>query len=297
MNEPTQFFDDELLAKVKKIQFKAKYMVNDAFAGEYLSVFKGRGMEFEEVREYVPGDDIRNIDWNVTARSQKPYIKTFRDERELVVFFLVDVSASSHFGTQKKFKNEVSAEITALLAYTALRSNDKVGLIIFSDHVEHYIPPKKGRGHVWSLIRDILSFKSKAKKTDISVPIDFMNKVMKKKAITFLISDFQGEGFENKLRSFSRKHDLVAISVTDPREIEIPNIGYIELEDAETGESLLINTSDLNGVQSFSKKAKLALREKKRFFQKNGIDFLDVRTDGSYFDTLIKFFRERERKK
>ena len=191
----------------------------------------------------------------------------------------------------------MSAEITALLAYTALRSNDKVGLIIFSDHVEHYIPPKKGRGHVWSLIRDILSFKSRAKKTDISVPIDFMNKVMKKKAITFLISDFQGEGFENKLRSFSRKHDLVAISVTDPREIEIPNIGYIELEDAETGESLLINTSDLSGVQSFSKKAKTALREKKKFFQKNGIDFLDVRTDGSYFDTLIKFFRERERKR
>ena len=290
-------FDDELLAKVKKIQFKAKYMVNDAFAGEYLSVFKGRGMEFEEVREYVPGDDIRNIDWNVTARSNKPYIKTFRDERELVVFFLVDVSASSKFGTHKKFKNEVAAEITALLAYTALRNNDKVGLIIFSDHVEHYIPPKKGRGHVWSLIRDILSYESKAKKTDINVPIEFMNKVMKKKAITFLISDFQGKGFENQLRTFSKKHDLVAISITDPREIEIPNIGYIELEDAETGEAILINTSDLKRVNSFSKKARGQIKEKQGFFQKNGIDFLDVRTDGSYFDSLIKFFRKRERKK
>jgi len=290
-------FDDELLAKVKKIQFKAKYLVNDAFAGEYLSAFKGRGMEFEEVREYIPGDDIRNIDWNVTARSVNPYIKTFRDERELVVFFLVDVSASSEFGTHKKFKNEVAAEITALLAYTALRNNDKVGLIIFSDHVEHYIPPKKGRGHVWSLIRDILSYKSKAKKTDINVPIEFMSKVMKKKAITFLISDFQGNGFENKLRTFSKKHDLVAISITDPREIELPNIGYIELEDAETGEGLLINTSDLKGIHSFAKKARGQIKKNQGFFQKNGIDFLDIRTDSSYFDVLIKFFKKREKKK
>ena len=181
---------DELLAKIQRIQIKAQHLANAAFAGDYRSVFKGRGIEFEEVREYQMGDDIRSIDWNVTARAGRPFIKTFRDERELTVMFVVDVSASSRFGTLTKFKNEVAAEIAALLAYTALRNNDKVGLIIFSDHVEHYTPPKKGRGHIWKIIRDVLSYRSVAKSTNYVVPLEFLNKVLKRRAITFLISDF-----------------------------------------------------------------------------------------------------------
>jgi uncharacterized protein (DUF58 family) len=295
--EVKELFDEELMSKIKHIQMKAQHLSNEVFAGEYLSAFKGRGMEFEEVREYLPGDDIRNIDWNVTARSNKPYIKTFRDERELTVVFLVDVSASARFGTYKKFKNEVAAEITALLAYTALRKNDKVGLIIFSDHVEHYIPPKKGKGHVWSLIKDILSYKSDSKKTNLNVPLEFLNRVLKKKAVTFLISDFQGEGFQRILRTTSKRHDLVAISITDPKEIELPPIGYIELEDAETGEFILVNTNDKKFLQNYKMKTSSDAKERKRFFRLNGIDFIELKTHESYFDSIVKYFKERNRKK
>mgnify|MGYP003951889995 CR=1 FL=1 len=291
-----KLLDEELLTKVKGIQIKAKYLVNDVFAGEYLSAFKGRGIEFEEVREYRPGDDIRSIDWNVTARSNKAFVKVFRDERELTVMFMVDVSASSRFGTAKKFKNEVAAEITALLAYTALRNNDKVGLIIFSDHLEHYTPPKKGKTHVWQLIREILSYKSTSKKTDLSIPIDFINKVHKKKSIVFLLSDFQGEGVSRPITVTAKRHDLIAISITDPREVEIPPIGYIELEDVETGESIIVNTSNKNFMDKFSKTSNQKMNDLKKFFRTYNIDFLDVKTDGNYIDTITKFFKERDKR-
>jgi uncharacterized protein (DUF58 family) len=289
--------DDDLLSKVKGIQIKAKHMVNDVFAGEYLSAFKGRGMEFEEVREYAPGDDIRDIDWNVTARSTHPFVKTYRDERELTVMFMVDVSASSKFGTVEKFKNEIAAEITALLAYTALRNNDKVGLLIFSDHVEHYTPPKKGRGHVWQLIRDILTYNSDSKETNLNVPLDYLNRVLKKKSIVFLISDFQGDGFHKQLQVTSRRHDLVAISITDPKELNLPSIGYIELEDAETGEYFLVNTNNKKFLNNYSKTAKKESKGRQKFFREIDVDYIDVQTDNDYFDAIVKFFREREKRK
>ena len=290
-----QFIDDELLAKIKTIQIRAKRLVNDVFAGEYESAFKGRGLEFDEVREYLPGDDIRSIDWNVTARANKPYIKSYKDERELTVMFVVDVSASSRFGSHKKFKNEVAAEITALLAYTALKSNDKVGLIIFSDHVEHYIPAKKGRGHIWRLIREILAYESESRKTDLKVPLEFLNMVVKKRAITFLISDFQDDDYQSQLRTISRRHDLIAFGIYDYREVSIPSIGYIELEDAETGESILVNTSSKKLRNEFTHHSKKAMKQQREFFHGAGIDFIQIKTDESYIDPIVKFFHNREK--
>lgn len=290
--------EEELIAKIKGIQIRAKHLVNSTFAGEYQSAFRGRGMEFDELREYIPGDDIRKIDWNVTARTGQPFIKMFKDERELTVMFVVDVSASARFGTVKKFKNEISAEIAALLAYMALRNNDKVGLIIFSDHVEHYVPPRKGRGHVWKLIREILTYKSGANKTDLNVPLEFLNQVIKTKAITFLISDFQGDwnSVQRQIKTTARRHDLIAISVTDPREMSMPSIGYIELEDAETGEYILINSSNKGFQRNYSKHAKSDWNEKKKFFQTSGIDFIQVMTDGNYVDSIVEFFKKREKR-
>ncbi len=289
------FFNDELISKIKNIQIKAKHLVSTSFAGEYASAFKGRGMEFDEVRQYTPGDDVRSIDWNVTARSNEPFVKIFKDERELIVMFVVDVSASAKFGSVK-FKNEVSAEITALLAYMALRNNDKVGLIIFSDHVEHYVPPRKGRGHIWKLIKDILSYRSNSKKTNFEVPLDFLNNVMKNKAITFLISDFQGDDYKKQLKITAKRHDLIAISVNDPREFNLPRMGYLELEDAETGEVILVNTNDKKFLKDFSKTAKREMEQQKYFFESSGIDYIDIYTDQSYVHPIVEFFRKRERR-
>ena len=217
--------------------------MNDVLAGEYTSVFKGRGMEFDEVREYMPGDDVRTIDWNVTARMDRPYVKRFVEERELTVFFLVDLSASGAFGSVKKLKNEIAAEFCALLSFSAVKNNDKVGLIVFTDRVELYVPPKKGTTHVLRLIRELLNFKPKAAKTDIGGTLDYFGKVAKKRAVVFLVSDFQSEGFEKAMRIISKRHDLIAVPVTDPREVRLPNVGLIELEDAETGEMVLVDTS------------------------------------------------------
>lgn len=286
--------DDELLAKIKGVQIRAKHLVNDVFAGEYISAFKGRGMEFEEVREYQPGDDVRAIDWNVTARSETPFIKIFQDERELTVIFMVDVSASARFGTVKKFKNEVAAEITALLAYAAKKSNDKVGLIIFSDHVEHFIPPKKGRGHIWNLIREILTYESNSKKTDLTAPLEFLNNVVKRRSIVFLMSDFQGDGFQDKLQATFKNHDLIAVEIYDPKELSFPKIGFIELEDSETGEVVLIDTNSKKFRNEYETEARKKLVDNKKFFQKNGVDLIQVKTDEPYVDKIVKFFRNRE---
>lgn len=289
--------DEQLIAKIKGIQIRAMRLVNDVFAGEYESAFKGRGLEFEQVREYQPGDDVRSIDWNVTARYNKPFIKTYQDERELTVMFVVDVSASLSFGTFKKFKNEIAAEIAALLAYTALKNNDKVGLLIFSDHVEHYVPAKKGRGHIWRLIREILAYESSSRNTNLTVPLDFLNRVMKKRAITFLISDFQDENYQNQLRAIARRHDLIAFGIYDAREMEIPNIGYIELEDAETGESILINSANSKLRQEFSVTTRQWMQQQRDFFRSAGIDFIPIKADEPYIDPIVKFFRRREKTK
>jgi len=291
--------DEKLVSKIRNIQIRAKYLVNDVFAGEYQSAFKGRGLEFEEVREYQPGDDVRNIDWNVTARSSNPFVKLYRDERELTVIFLVDVSASSKFGTFEKFKNEIAAEITALLAYTALKNNDKVGLIIFSNRVELYLPPKKGRAHVWRLIRDILTYESRSEQTNLNIPLDFLNSVVKKRSIVFLISDFQLSLDESKalLRITSRHHDLIALSIKDPREESLPKIGFIELEDVETGQSILIDTYQSQALREYESISKEDAKYQLDFFRSSGIDYIPIRTDTAYIDSIIRFFRKREKNK
>ena len=284
--------NQELLSKIKGIQIQARHLVSDVFAGHYESAFKGRGMAFEEVREYQPGDDVRTIDWNVTARQNRPFVKLYRDERELTIMFLVDISASSQFGTVKKFKNEIAA----LLAYTALRSNDKVGLVVFSDRVEHYLAPKKGRAHVWRVIREILTYRSRSRQTSFDAPLDFLNRVLRRRSVAFLISDFQGGGFETKLRSTAKHHDLIAVCITDPKEVSLPNVGFIELEDAETGEYVLVDTRRKKVLAEFSREAEREAAERTRFFRSSGIDYVEILTSASYIDPIVKFFRMREKR-
>ena len=288
------FIDEDLRAKIKWIQIHAKSLVNDTFAGQYQSAFKGRGMEFEEVREYTPGDDIRHIDWNVTARMDRPFIKLHRDERDMTVMFLVDVSGSTLFGSGKKLKNEIAAEVTAVLAYSVLRSNDKTGLLIFSDQVEHYLPPKKSRGHVWRVIRDILSHESKARKTDLKVPLDFLSRVIRKKAVIFLISDFQGVTLPSQLRTCAKRHDVLTITIRDPRENILPRVGFIELEDAETHERILLNTNLESCQKKYRELSEKELKIQRDFFASAGIDSIEIDTHLPYVDPIRRCFLKRE---
>jgi uncharacterized protein (DUF58 family) len=287
----------ELAKKIRYIQIYTSKVVNDVLAGEYQSVFKGRGMEFDEVREYQVGDDVRSIDWNVTARSGKPFVKRFREERELTVMFLVDLSASGSFGSAKQPKNELAAEICALLAFAAIKNNDKVGLIVFTDHVEMFIPPKKGTRHVLRVIREILSFRPQRTRTDITRALDYLGRVQSRRAVVFLISDFQAEGFERSLRVLGRRHDLIAVAVTDPREMALPDVGLIELEDAETGAVALIDTGSHAVRRQY---AALALERAARLndlLGSTGIDQIRVQTGRAYVRDLMTFFKNRERRK
>ena len=234
----------EILKKVRQIEIQTRRLVNDLLAGEYHSTFKGMGMEFSEVREYVPGDDIRTIDWNVTARMNKPFVKQFVEERELTVILLVDISASGQYSSQRQTKNEIAAELSALLALSAIRNNDKVGLILFTDRVEKFIAPKKGKTHVLRVIREVLSFNPEGKETKLEVGLDYLNKAVRRKAVVFLISDFINEGYEKLMRVVARRHDLICINLMDRRESELPNLGLLNLRDAETGEELLVDTAD-----------------------------------------------------
>lgn len=286
----------EILKKVRQIQIRSSRLVNDVLAGEYVSVFKGVGMEFEEVREYQAGDDIRTIDWNVTARMGHPYIKRFTEERELTIMFLVDLSYSGEFGSMKQFKNEIATEICALLALSAVRNNDKVGLILFTDKIEKFVPPKKGKTHVLRVIREVLYYKPENKGTDISIALEYLLKVTKRKAVCFLISDFITEGFEHALRIANKRHDIIAASITDPRELEIPNVGFVELEDAETGEITLIDTSDRKMMERFNRFNTKNMEERAKLFRSMGVDLIDVRTDRSYVEPIMKFFRAREKR-
>lgn len=286
----------ELARKIRYIQIYTTKAVNDVLAGEYHSVFKGRGMEFDEVREYQPGDEVRSIDWNVTARMGHPYVKRYREERELTVVFLVDLSASGAFGTTGKMKNEVAAEICALLAFSAIKNNDKVGLIIFTDQVELYIPPAKGTRHVLRLIRDLLEFRPRQAQTDIAGALEYFGRVTPRRCVAFLVSDFIGQGFDRRLRVLGRRHDLIAISVTDPREVGLPDVGLIELEDAETGEVVLLDTSSAAVRRRYAGLGEargLALRDG---FRGMGVDQIDVMTNRDYVRSLVAFFRGRERR-
>ena len=273
-------------------------LVSDAFAGEYESAFRGRGMEFEEVREYQPGDDIRHIDWNVTARMGLPFVKMHREERELTVMLLVDVSSSGAFGSGTKLKNEVAAEIAALLAYTAIKSNDRVGLIIFSDRIEHFIPPKKGRAHVWRVIRDILTFRTPRRRTDLRQALEYMEKVLSRRVVVFVVSDFLDEDYEEALRLSARRHDLTAVVVRDQREDELPRIGLLELEDAETGETILVDTSDRNVSEGLRFLSGEESDSRSKLLRSAGAGEVQVRADDPhYVDSLVRYFHLREHRR
>jgi uncharacterized protein (DUF58 family) len=296
--ELSQALSPELFQKIKAIQIRTQRTVNDVFAGEYESAFKGRGMEFEQVREYQPGDDVRHIEWNVTARMSAPFVKEHREERELTVMLVVDVSSSGAFGSVEKLKNEVAAEVAALLAYTAIKSNDRVGLIIFSDRIEHFIPPKKGRAHVWRVIRDILTFRPTLRKTDLLGALEYLNKVARRRSVTFVISDFLDAGFADQFRVTCRRHDVTAIAVGDRREEELPPIGLIELEDAETGRTIVIDTYDRNVTDGFRLLSEDDRRELSDMFRAAGAGEVRVRADDhSYVDALVRYFHTRERRR
>jgi uncharacterized protein (DUF58 family) len=286
----------ELAKKIRILQITTRKVVNDVLAGEYGSVFRGRGMEFDEVREYMPGDEIRSIDWNVTARTGTPYVKRYVEERELTVIFLVDLSASGTFGSVRKLKNEVAAEMCSLLAFSAVKNNDKVGLIMFTDQVEMFIPPKKGTQHVLRVIRELLNFKPRQAKTDIVGALDYLGKVTSKRAVVFLVSDFQAEGFERSMRVISKRHDLVAVTVVDPREVSLPDVGLIELEDAETGELVLVDTSSAAVRKKYERLGREQASRFRELFASMGVDQIEVTTEKDYVPKLVQFFRARERR-
>jgi uncharacterized protein (DUF58 family) len=287
----------ELLKKVRRIQIYTSRLVNDMLAGAYHSTFKGRGIEFDEVREYQPGDEIRTIDWNVTARVGRPFIKKFVEERELTVMLMVDASSSGEFGSKGQLKTEYAAELCSMLAFSAIKNNDKVGLVIFTDRVEKYIPPKKGKRHVLHVISEILSFKPEHTGTNIASGIEFFNSVSKKRTVTFLVSDFIAEGYGRALQIANKRHDIIAVVIQDPREKEFPRLGMIELEDAETGETLLVDSSDPNfqkGIKAFSRKEAF---ERDKFFRQIDLDFIHVETGTSYVEPFMRFFRTREKRR
>lgn len=286
----------EILKNVKRIEITTRGLVNDVFSGEYHSVFKGRGMEFAEVREYQIGDDIRTIDWNVTARMRHPYVKVFDEERELTVMLLVDASSSGEFGTVKKMKGEIATEICALLAFSAIKNNDKVGLIIFTDTIEKFVPPKKGKSHVLRVIRELLYHEPKGTRTNISNALEYFSRVISRRSVAFLVSDFQDKGYDKALQIANKRHDLVAITIVDPREIALPNVGFMELEDAETGEIILIDTTNASFRSEFARETELDLLERKKLFQSINIDHIDIRTDHPYVEPLMKFFRMRAKR-
>jgi uncharacterized protein (DUF58 family) len=286
----------EILSKIRRLELKTRGVIDAAFAGQYRSVFKGRGMNFEEVREYQPGDEVRTIDWNVTARYDEPYVKKFTEERELSVMLVVDVSASGNFGSCQLSKRELSAEIACLLAFSAIRNQDKVGLLLFSDHVELTIPPKKGRSHALRLIREILFFEPKGRGTRPGIALHYLNKILHRRSVVFLLSDFQAPDFSRELGLTSRRHDLIALPIVDPREENLPDIGRVTLEDPETGEQLEVNTSSASVRNAHRKAVLRAQQERLALLRKFRIDTISLRTHEDYLPALRSFFRTRERR-
>lgn len=287
---------EELIKKIRYIQIFSSRAVNASFAGQYESVFKGRGMQFDEVREYTPGDDIRDIDWNVTARTGKAYIKRFVEEREMTLLFAVDLSASGEFGTVNKMKNELAAEFCAVLAFAASKNNDKVGLLIFTDQIELYIPPKKGSGHVLRLIRELLAFEMPKRKTDIPLGLDYVAKVLRKRATVFVVSDFIETGFKKSLSLLNKRHDVVAVPVRDRAEMAMPNVGLIELEDAETGEVLLVDTASGQFQRGYSGRSQADFDELTNLLRSINVDSIPIQTDQPYMHDLVQFFHMRHRR-
>ncbi|TXD81469.1 DUF58 domain-containing protein [Subsaximicrobium wynnwilliamsii] len=283
----------ELLKKVRKIEIKTRRLSDHIFGGEYHSTFKGRGMTFSEVRQYQFGDDVRNIDWNVTARYSEPFIKVFEEERELTMMLVVDISGSKLFGTKEQFKDEIITEIAATLAFSATQNNDKIGLILFSDEIELYIPPKKGRSHVLRIIRELLEFKPKSKKTDLAMALKFLSNVMKKKAIVFVLSDFIADDYQHTLKIAAKRHDITGIRVYDRHEESIPSLGMVQMEDEETGELVLVNTSSKTVRNNYSKFYNEKVSYFKESFNKSGAGSIDCRVDESYVRKLLGYFKRR----
>ncbi len=285
----------ELLKKIRKIEIHTSKLVNDQLAGQYQSVFKGRGMAFSEVRQYLPGDDVRTIDWNVSARMNEPYVKLFVEEREMTVVLMVDMSASGRFGSVEQSKREVAAEVAALVAFSAIKNNDRVGLIIFTDRVERFVPPKKGKKHVLRVITEILTYEPESRRTDLRVGLDFLGKIARRRAVAFLVSDFLADHWQHALRLASRKHDLVPVVIHDPMEEEIPRMGLVCFEDFETGAVLEFDTSGPERAEYVGRVQKMR-REREQFFRRHSVDFVNVRTDRPYVDALVAFFRAREKR-
>jgi uncharacterized protein (DUF58 family) len=286
----------ELLKQVRQIEIRTKGLVNHVFSGEYHSVFKGRGMEFSEVREYQFGDDIRNIDWNVTARFGHPFIKIFEEERELTVILLVDLSGSLLFGTVEKTKQQVAAELSAILAFSAMKNNDKVGLILFTDKIEKFVPPRKGRKHVLRIIREVLSFEPRGKTTDIKNALEYMNNAVKKRSIVFLLSDFMDSGYEKILRVVGNKHDFIGIVINDRRENTIPRLGLVRFTDNETGEERWLDTSSAVVQRNLAAERRRIAAARKSLFISSRLDSIEVSTGENYVKPLVQFFRLRERR-
>lgn len=296
----------DVLRQVRQIELRTRGLVTSIFGGEYQSVFRGQGMEFSEVREYEPGDDVRNIDWNVTARTGHPYVKKHVEERELTVLLVVDLSGSEQFGTRGRFKAELAAELAAVLALSAVRNNDRVGLLIFSDHVEHVVPPRKGRRHALRLIRDVLAFRPRGRGTDIPGALDYAARLLAHRGIIFLLSDFaarpeagaeEDARWEKTLRLVSRRHDVVGVSISDPAELDLPDVGLVALEDPETGELTWVDTGRSDVHERFSDLLTRERSRTRRLFRRLGVDEIEVRTDQPYVKPLLAFFRRRERQR
>ena len=284
----------EILRQVKLLELRTRGLVNSLFTGEYRSVFKGQGMEFSEVREYQPGDEVRSIDWNVTARMRKPYVKRYIEERELTVMLVVDLSGSERFGTRKRFKSELASELAAVLAMSAIRNNDRVGAVLFTDRIEHVVPPRKGRRHALRLMRDLLAFQPVGSGTDIASAVDYAGKMLAHKAIIFLVSDFQSEDLEQPLKLLAQRHDVVAVTVDDPSEHELPDLGLARFVDPESGKTLDVDTSDPAVRARFAETVAEEIGARKRLLRRLAIDEIPLHTDGGVVDPLIRFFRTRE---
>jgi uncharacterized protein (DUF58 family) len=289
----------ELIRKIKRIEIYTNRLVADQLAGQYVSVFKGRGMAFEEVRQYMHGDDVRMIDWNVSARMNDTYVKLFVEEREMTVILIVDLSASGRFGTTADTKQEVMAELAAAIAFSAIKNNDRVGLILFSDRIEKYVPPKKGRKHVLRVVMEILNARPRGRGTDISAALDYLGKVTRHRAVVFLISDFVADGYDRSTKVAVAKHDLIPLCVTDPREETLPRIGTALVEDLETGELVLVDTDDAAVRRQYEQRVSALRADRERLWRRLRMDFVNVRTDapdGHYEQALVRFFRRRAKR-
>lgn len=287
----------EILKKVKLLEISTRKLVNNVFAGEYHTAFKGQGMTFAEFREYVPGDDVRSISWPLMARTGKPFIKKFDEEREMSLFLVVDISGSTDFGSGEYFKGEAMTHLSALLAFSAVRNKDQVGLLLYSDQVEHFVPAGKGRGHVQRILRDLYYHKPKSRRTSLSSALEYLSGVLKKKSLVFILSDFYDEGFDSSLRMLGRKHDVAAIVVRDRAERELPNVGIIELHDAESGEIITVDTSSQAFRDEFQKSRRELEARRDRLLRQAQVDRIDVDSSGNYVDALIGFFQQRRRRR